>query len=374
MFTLIRGVDVYTPEYIGIKDVLLSFDKIAWISDSIHGLSLEDVEVVDGSGKLLVPGLIDQHVHITGGGGEGGFANRTKEIELKSLVETGITTVVGVLGTDGITRSLEELYAKAQELEHGGITSYIYTGSYGVPPITFTGRVDRDLVLIDKVVGVGEIAISDHRSSQPTEEELIRIASQARVGGLLSGKAGIVHLHMGDYETGLDLILDIVKHSAIPVTQFIPTHVNRTSNLLAQAIDFCRMGGRIDLTAGFVENGNCLPAWKALAECLKADVDCNSISMSSDGNGSMPVFDDMGNVLYVETASCHVLIEDLNKMVGYCGIPLDIALKTVTSNPARILGIESRKGFIKVGWDADCVLLDDRLDILDVFCKRKKSI
>lgn len=172
MFTLIKGAEVYAPEYLGIQDVLFSFDKIAWVSDSIHGLSLENLEVIDARGKILIPGLIDQHVHIIGGGGEGGFDTRTKEIEIESLLRAGITTVVGVLGTDGITRNLEALYAKAKELEIKGITSYIYTGSYGVPPITFTGRVDRDLVLIDKVIGVGEIAISDHRSSHPTEEEL----------------------------------------------------------------------------------------------------------------------------------------------------------------------------------------------------------
>jgi len=376
MFTLIKGAEVYAPEYLGIKDVLLSFDKIAWVSDSIHGLSLENLEVVDAYGKILIPGLIDQHVHIIGGGGEGGFDTRTKEIEIESLLVAGITTVVGILGTDGITRNLEELYAKAKDLEIKGITSYIYTGSYGVPPITFTGRVDRDLVLIDKVIGIGEIAISDHRSSHPTEEELIRIASQARVGGLLSGKAGIVHLHMGEHDSGLDMIMHIVKNTAIPSSQFVPTHINRSSRLLTQGIDFCRIGGRIDLTSGFVEddNSDCLPSWKALDICLASDVDIDNISMSSDSNGSMPVFDEYGNTVFIEVASCQALFEDLKRMIEECNIPIDTALKIVTINPARILKIDNRKGAIRTGWDADCILLDENFDICAVFAKGKNVL
>lgn len=377
MFTLIKGAEVYAPEYLGVRDVLISFDRIAGVSDSIHGLSLENLEVIEAHGKILIPGLIDQHVHIIGGGGEGGFDTRTKEIEIESLLKAGITTVVGVLGTDGITRNLEELYAKAKDLEIKGVTTYIYTGSYGVPPVTFTGRVDKDLLLIDKVVGVGEIAISDHRSSHPTESELVRIASQARVGGLLSGKAGIVHLHMGDHSSGLDMIMHIVKNTAIPSSQFIPTHINRNRRLLAQGIDFCRMGGRVDLTAGFVEDddsSDCIPAWKALDICLSSNMDIDNISMSSDGNGSMPVFDEYGNMVSIETASCQVLFKDLKRMIEYCNIPIDIALKTVTINPARILKIDNRKGAIKAGWDADCLLLDENLEICAVFTKGKKVL
>ena len=52
------------------------------------------------------------------------------------------------------------------------------------------------------MIGIGELALSDHRSSQPTRDELLRIASDAHVAGMISGKAGIVHLHLGDGERG----------------------------------------------------------------------------------------------------------------------------------------------------------------------------
>lgn len=250
MFTLINGASVYTPDYIGKKDILIAFDRIAAVEENLSGKLRLDAEIIDADGMLALPGFIDQHVHITGGGGEGGFSTRTREIDAADLLENGITTVIGVLGTDGVTRSLEGLYAKARALENEGITTFIYTGSYQVPVVTLTGSIQRDIVLIDKVVGAGEIAVADHRSFQPTMEELTRIAAEARVGGMLSGKAGVVHLHMGDAVQGLDIVFKIIENTPIPITQFVPTHVNRNKRLFDQAVRFAGMGGVIDLTAG----------------------------------------------------------------------------------------------------------------------------
>ncbi|MFR4383484.1 MAG: hypothetical protein ACLT4X_03910 [Phascolarctobacterium sp.] len=78
------------------------------------------------------------------------------------------------------------------------------TGSYEFPVHTMTGDVRRDIILIDKVIGVGELALSDHRSSEPTLDELKRVLTQARLGGMLSGKAGVVQFHMGIGAAGIE--------------------------------------------------------------------------------------------------------------------------------------------------------------------------
>ena len=82
----------------------------------------------------------------------------------------------------------------------------------------------KDVMLLDKVIGAGEIAISDHRSSQPTFEEFVRIVSDVRVGGMLAGKAGIVNIHLGDSPRLMDLIWRTVRRrrSLIP-SSFPPT-------------------------------------------------------------------------------------------------------------------------------------------------------
>ena len=224
MIVLIRNAAVYQPEYAGKKDILILGDKIAAVEENIKAefSGTISVEEIDGTGLLAVPGFVDSHEHIMGGGGEGGFMTRTPEAMLTDLTLNGITTVVGCIGTDGVTRDMAALLAKAQE---EGITTYVYTGSYQVPVHTLTGSLMKDIMLLDKVIGAGEIAISDHRSSQPTYEEFVRIVSDVRVGGMLSGKAGVVNIHLGDSPRLMDLIWRTVKETEIPFKQersFVP--------------------------------------------------------------------------------------------------------------------------------------------------------
>ncbi len=213
---LIKNAEVYAPESLGVMDVLVGGGQILKMAKDLPAEEAYDVEVIDGSGKVLVPGLIDAHVHILGGGGEGGAKTRTPEIMLSDIISGGVTTVVGCLGTDGCTRTMSNLLAKAKGLEEEGITTYVYTGSYQVPVRTLTGKIMDDMILLEKVVGTGEIAISDHRSSQPSKKEFARIVADTRVGGILSGKAGLVNIHMGDGENRLKFLRYVLKKTEIP--------------------------------------------------------------------------------------------------------------------------------------------------------------
>ena len=253
---LIKNADVYTPKHIGKRDVLIAGRQIEYIANEIEiptSTIIEGIcfpcEIIDATGLKLIPGFIDQHVHLAGGGGEGGFKTRAPEVQLSELIKGGITTVVGLLGTDGVTRSLENLYAKTMALNEEGVTAYMLTGAYDYPSPTLTGKVDRDIVLIEKVLGV-KLAISDHRAPNVTIEQLIQLASKTRVAGMLSGKPGMVTLHMGDAKSGLKPVFDALDNSGIPVTIFRPTHVNRNPHLLEEAYDYAKMGGYIDLTCG----------------------------------------------------------------------------------------------------------------------------
>lgn len=374
MFKLIKNALVYAPEFLGRMDVLIAFDKIATVGESLECSFPGYVETIDAEGSLLIPGLIDQHVHITGGGGEGGFSTRTKEIAVADIVERGITTVVGVLGTDGVARSLEELYAKAKALEEDGISTYMYTGSYQVPVKTITGSIQRDIVLIDKVIGVGEIAMSDHRSFYPSMDEMLRIVAEARVGGMISGKAGIVHLHMGDGGEALEMIFSILEEKPVPAAQFLPTHVNRNARLLEQALKLAEKGGHIDFTAGFEKDGKSIPAYEALKYALDVGINIENISMSSDGNGSIPVFSSRGELVDIDVASCKVLLEDVRTAIFEYGIPAEKALKCVTSNPARMLKLDRWKGYVAQGRHADLVIVDRDFNVKTVFAMGRKIV
>ncbi|TLM97488.1 beta-aspartyl-peptidase, partial [bacterium] len=322
-------------------------------------------------------GFIDQHVHITGGGGEGGPATRTPEIMLSDLTTAGITTVVGLLGVDGITRSMSELLAKARALEHEGISSYVFTGSYQIPTTTITGSVQSDLILIDKVIGAGEIALSDHRSVQPTLEILVKLAAEARLGGMLGDKAGIVHLHLGEGKSMLNLVFQALEQSDLPINQFVPTHVNRKSKLLQQAVEFIKLGGAIDLTAGIEpekDSPDAINISDSLDFLKKSDIPLHQVSVSSDGNGSLPVFNPRGEITGMSVGSVEVLWQDVKKAITAGIIDLEEGLRLITINVARVLKLFPFKGILAVGSDADLVLLNRQLEIEKVFARGRLMV
>lgn len=373
MITLIKNADVYAPAHLGLKDVLLVGDKICRIADHIEGYDgLEDVTLLDAAGRRLLPGFIDLHVHITGGGGESGPASRVPESTLTAFTTAGITTVLGLLGTDGITRSLENLLAKAAALNEEGITVYTLTSAYQYPPVTLTGSVEKDITLIPGMIGV-KVAVSDHRSSNPDANALIDLASQARRAGLFSGTAGLVTIHMGSGKEALKPVLDAIRNSDIPAKHFLPTHMARTKQLLEQGAELIRMGGNMDITVGCDEEALYETADKIIYALTLPGVSADHISLTTDGFGSQPKFDAEGNCIGLTYANPKYLHKTVKVLVKK-GLSLTTALKMVTSTPADILGKRGVKGCIQAGADADLVLVDQDFAIDGVFAKGKTAI
>jgi beta-aspartyl-dipeptidase (metallo-type) len=373
MFTLITGGSVYTPEKLGRKEILIAGRVIAAIADRIDLPAELRPRIIRAKGKIITPGFVDLHVHLLGGGGEAGPWSRTPEITLSKIICAGVTTVVGLLGTDDVSRRPETLLAKAMQLEQEGVSAFIYTGSYQLPPPTITGSVRKDIALIPKVLGVGEIAVSDHRSSQPSFEELCRIAAEARVGGMLGGKAGLVHLHMGAGARRLDQVIRMVKETEIPIGQFLPTHLNRTRELMEHAVEFAKMGGNIDITASGKDLHFHPTSVEAVRMALAAGVAVDRITISSDSNGSMPIFDVKGRVVKLGVGDIQCLFEDWQALMA-SGVPIEDSLKIVASNPAKRVGLFDRKGSLAAGKDADLLILDRDFNLESVFAMGRLMI
>jgi beta-aspartyl-dipeptidase (metallo-type) len=361
---LIKNALLHDPNFKGKKDLLIAGKQIIEISDNIDPSGMKKPEILDAEGLLAVPGLIDAHVHIAGAGGEGGPSTRTPEITIRQLVNGGITSVIGCLGTDGYTRNVESVLMKVKAIRTYGLSAWMYTGAYQVPVPTITGDIGKDLALIEEVIGVGEVAVSDHRSSYPSVNELIRIAAAARVGGMLGGKAGLVNIHMGDANNPFQPIIDAVEQSELNYAQFYPTHCNRNSYIFEDAKTYGKKG-YIDLTASswkFFPDVEIKPS-KAIPALLEAGVPIEHITLTSDGNGSLPHFDDHGNLLQLEMGQPSSMLEELRDMIYQEKLPVSEALKTMTSNPATILKLKS-KGHLMEGCDADILLLDKDFSIV----------
>jgi beta-aspartyl-dipeptidase (metallo-type) len=374
MVTLVRNVAVIAPDPLGLRDILVAGERIAGIAEpgalSIAGV---DVDEIDASGLYALPGIIDSHVHLLGGGGEGGPATRAPEIRIEEIVGSGVTTVIGCLGTDGVTRHPSSLIAKARGLEDEGISAFVLIGSYELPVQSVTGSVRSDVALLPSILGAGEIAISDHRSAQPTFDELARLAAECRVGGMLGGKPGILHLHLGDGHRGLELVFRIVKETEIPITQIIPTHCNRNPGLLDDALQFATEGGHIDLTAGIGEHPPAVDVATAVELAVERGAPLDCISVSSDANGSLPIFDEDGSLARLDVASQKTLLEQLATIVRDGILELPEAAALFTANPASFYGLD-RKGRVAPGADADLMLLDSDLGLVHLLARGRRAV
>lgn len=375
MFTLIQKADVFAPQHIGQRDVLIADEKIAMIAEQIDPPRGWPVEVVNAEGRLLTPGLIDLHVHLIGGGGEGGPTTRVPEIRLSDITRAGVTTVLGVLGTDDVTRHPESLLAKAQGLEQEGITAFCMAGSYRFPPAaTVTGSLRKDIALIPQIIGVGEIAISDHRSAQPTFEDFARICAEARVGGMIGGKAGLVQIHMGEGASRFNYLFRLIKETEIPIGQIMPTHVSRDEALFKEAITFCLMGGNVDITVSGKRLSWHMSGGEALKKMLSAGVSIDRVTFSSDSNGSMPVFDEKGQYKGMAMSEITNLPAELRRLILDDGFDAADVLQAFTLNPARRLEMDHRKGLIQEGRDADLVLFNPDWTIDQVFARGRLMV
>lgn len=359
---LLRNADVYSPDALGIRHLLVGGGKILWMGEDLPALPAAlDVEVIDLDGARLIPGLVDGHVHVSGGGGEAGFATRVPAPLLSRYTSAGVTTVIGLLGTDDASRGTAELLAHIYALREQGMSAWGYCGGYHVPPTTLTGSVRGDIAFAEPLIGIGELAISDHRSSQPTLDELLRLASEAHVSGLMTGKAGIVHLHLGDGARGLDLVRQALDGSELPPRVFQPTHINRRKALFEEALELAKRGCHVDITAFPVAEGDdAWPAAEALIRYLDSGAPPERVSISSDAGGCLPCFDADGRVCGMDVGHSGALLETLSELLAL-GLSLERALPAFTSNSANLLRLAG-KGRIEVGADADLVALDAKGD------------
>ena len=365
MLQLISNAHVFAPEDLGVRHLLVGGGRILAMGKRKDEVAAARATEIDLQGRRLLPGFIDGHAHLTGGGGESGFRSRVPPVPLGHFTTAGVSSVVGVLGTDDTTRDTRALLAQTRGLREEGLGAWCHTGGYHVPPVTLTGSVRDDIVYLDPVIGVGELAISDHRSSQPTRDELLRIASDAHVAGLITGKAGILHLHLGDGDRGLELVRQVLQHSEIPARVFNPTHINRRKALFEEALALAGDGCTVDITAFPVaEDEDAWPAAVALVRYLESAAPPGQVTISSDGGGCLPVFNEQGEMTAMDVGRPAMLPSTLRILLSR-DVPLAEILPAFTLNVARLLRLHD-KGRIAVGCAADCVVLDERHEIHDV--------
>ena len=363
MFLLIKNGNVFTPQAVGKKDVLVCAGKIIQIADKIEAPAGCPTEIIDASGMSVAPGIVDTHIHLLGAGGGGGPDTRSSVVHFSTMALAGVTTAVGTLGLDTMGFSPRELYIRARALEREGLSTYILTGSYAMPSVTITGTVPTDLVFIDKVIGL-KIAMREVVANSPTREQLQAALIEVMRAGRWSAKAGVIVAHQGDVPGSLSWVCDMMDELLIPKKHFIATHINRTPEIFEDAIACAKRGMILDLT-GNIPKPEAIAASKALRMLIDAGAPLENITFSSDSGA---YHDDNGTDVVLPVDIC---IKELQLMVQKEGISLSDALAPLTSNAARLYSLDATKGSLDAGKDADVMLLDASLNVDTVIAKGK---
>jgi hypothetical protein len=87
-------------------------------------------------------------------------------------------------------KNMPGLLGRVKALREEGLTAYVWSGGYDVPPTTLTKSVRDDILFVAEVIGAGEVAVADERSTDPSPHELAKLVSDAFIGGRLARKAG----------------------------------------------------------------------------------------------------------------------------------------------------------------------------------------
>ena len=374
--TVIRNADVWSPEHLGLRDIVAAHGKIVAISEPGLDLGALPTHEVDVEGSIVCPGFVDNHVHILGGGGGLGFSSRAPEIQASQLIRAGITTAIGMLGFDATTKNMAALVAKVKGLREDGISAYCLTGATLEHPVpTLTGMIRTDISFIDEIIGVGEISISELGYGYDSFGSGAQYVAEAAVAGLLAGrlsrKSGYLCLQVPPYrDSVLKPMFEVVKKTGIPITQFVPSHVNQTDGYMDDAVAWGRLGGWVDIGANYSPGNNysrATPPSLAYRKLREAGLAANQILMSSDGNGAPPKEEKGENkprvANYMPVRNLH---KEFCSLIQEQGVPLNEALGALTSNVARATGLEN-KGQLAIGKDADLLVLTGDLQITSVF-------
>lgn len=356
MFILIENGELYDPQPRGRGSVLIANALIEKVGEvdrrALDALGVE-YEAIDATGCVVVPGLLDPHEHLLGGSGEGSLALQSPMLFLHEIVPAGITSVVGTLGVDTTMKTISGLLARVKALAEEGLEAWMWTGGYNVPATTIMGSIRADLMFIDEVVGAGEVAISDERSLNQSAQELASQVRDTHIGGLLSGKAGVTHFHVGEEDTRLQPLRDIIEDYQVKPGWLYPTHVQRNARLLDEAIELAKAGAHVDFDT----------VAQDLAKWFRYYVDhggpLERLTISSDADSGHPM----------------ILFEQFRSLVLREGQPLERVLPIVTLNPARAVKLDNRKGTLEPGKDADVVVLDrDTLDVREVIARGNRLL
>lgn len=380
---LIKNVTVWTNETEGVlknQSVYITEGRVVRIADNIDAPKLAYAKIIDGTGKHLTAGIIDEHSHIaiSSGTNEGSQASsaevrmgdviNSEDINIYRQLAGGVTTSQVLHGSANPIggqsaliklrwgKSPEEMkYAKADGFIKFALGENVKQSNWGE---TNTVRFPQTRMGVEQVYYDYFTRAKEYDAKQKAFAALSDKAKAAAVP------------FRRDLE--LEAIAEILNKK-----RFITCHsyVQSEINMLMHVAD--SMGFQVNTFTHILEGYKV--ADKMKARNIGASTFSDWWAYKMEVRDAIPynagILTQMGITTAINSDDAEMgrrLNQEAAKSVKYSKLTEEEALKLVTLNPAKLLHIDNRVGSIKVGKDADLVLWSD--NPLSIYAKAEKTI
>ncbi|RDU24095.1 allantoinase AllB [Anaerosacchariphilus polymeriproducens] len=370
---------------IGIQD-----GKVELISQS----PIEADKVIQGDGKYLFPGIIDNHVHLNDPGftWREDFAHGTKAAAIG-----GVTTIVDMpMQNEPAVSNAEIFEIKAKHVSSASYIDYSFWGAlvdYNRSDIKglrkagakafksfmcpvgkdytslFTGQI-RDMLEITKSMDAlagfhcedyniiayeeqkarreGRLSIKDYLKARPLSAEIIATQEILEIAREKGAQVHICHVSHRDV---VDMIHEY-RNKGVEVSLETCPHY-----LIFTEEDVIENGNVYKCSPPIREKNNLNLMWEAIEndriDCIVSD---HSPSQIDEKAESLGAFDAWGGISGLQTG----LMTMYNEGVVKRGLEPTFIARTMAKRPAELFGLGAFKGQIQIGYDADLVLLDPK--------------
>jgi imidazolonepropionase-like amidohydrolase len=364
--TLIKNVTVWTSEDAGIlenTDVLLKDGKIAEIGKNLKARNAVEV---DGTGKHLTAGIVDEHSHIATSAVNESGQNSTAEVTIEDVVDP--TDINIYRNISGGTTSAQILHGSANPI---GGRSAILKLKWGE---NAEGMIYNNSPKFIKFA-LGE-NVKQSRSSNGVRFPQTRMGVEQMFTDYFTRakeyeakkKSGKPYRKDAEMET----LVEILNGE-----RYISCHsyVQSEINMLMKVAD--KMGFKVNTFTHILEG------YKVADKMAEHGVGGSTFSdwwgYKYEVNDAIPfnaaIMHNAGVTVAINSDDREMsrrLNQEAAKTMKYGGMTELEAWKTVTLNPAKLLHIDDKVGSIKVGKDADVVLWSDYP--MSIYAKVEKTI